>query len=648
MNPRQQVQVLLVEDDPSDVFALKKYFSELSEAEFELNDVGRLQDALNFLQTQSCEVLLLDLDLPDSQGVETFTRIHKAAPDIPVLVLARSDDETVDSFMLERGAQDYLVKTHLQAALLGKAIRYAMQRQHATVELRLQAARLRASEARFRSLVEAAIDAVFVVDTIGKVRYVNPAAGRMFSRTAEDLLSGGFPFPLLPGRATDIEITASDGKNRSAELRLSETEWDGERIRLAWLRDVTENKHTDEALARAEKMQALGTLAGGIAHDFNNILLSVSGNAKLALEELRQDNPAYDKVLEIAKAGSRAAALTKKIQSFSQRQETRHAVVQIQPILEGAFVLLRATLPARIEIRKNLPENLPAVSADTSQIQQIMVNLGTNAAEAIGERSGALEISASSVHLNGNSPALSANLPHGDYVKVSVTDTGTGIEKNNLSRVFEPFFTTKAPGRGTGMGLAIVHGIMKNHLGEVTVYSEVGKGTVFNLYFPAAAKESVDVRPATMPLKGTGQHILYVDDEEPLVLLITRTLKRLGYEVTGFTDPLEVLRALRQQPCKFHALITDLSMPQMSGTALAQEALQLCPNLPVIITSGYLRPQDQEVARRVGVKELILKPDTIEELGNVLHRLLAASQDTPQSPETEATRVGQSQRAGAT
>jgi CheY-like chemotaxis protein len=307
-------------------------------------------------------------------------------------------------------------------------------------------------------------------------------------------------------------------------------------------------------------------------------------------------------VLEIAKAGSRGAALTQKIWSFSHQQQMNRQVVQIDSAVEEALRRLRTILPARIEIKKNLPANLPAVSGDASQIQQIIMNLGSNAADAIGERCGTLEISASAIHLNGNGSAISAKLPHGDYVKLSVRDTGGGIDKKTMCRVFEPFFTTKAQGRGTGMGLAVVHGIMKNHLGEVTVYSEVGKGTVFNLYFPVAGEASLEIRSAPASPKGQGQRILYV---------------------------------------------TDLSMPQMSGTDLAQEALQICPSLPVILTSGYIRTQDQEVARQIGIRELILKPDTVEELGNVLHRLLTGDKDRPVSPEAlEFPPMRHSQRAG--
>lgn len=388
------------------------------------------------------------------------------------------------------------------------------------------------------------------------------------------------------------------------------------------IRYAMERHRMEQAMKRAEKLQAIGTLSGGIAHDFNNILLAVSGNARLALEQLPADHSAHSFVLEVAKAASRAVALTKKIQTFSQQHETQRRPMQLGPVVEEALSLLRAGLPQRFEICKSLPSGLPLIQADASQVHQLIINLATNAADAAGDKPGRLEISALPVRLNGNGSNLSAKLPSGNYVKLSVKDNGPGIEMAIQSRIFEPFFTTKTQGRGTGMGLAIVHGIMKNHLGEVTVYSEPGKGTTFNLYFPVSMEVPAEL-PARAPTPaGQGQRILYVDDEEPLVLLITRTLKRLGYQVYGFTNPLQALAELRKDPCSFHAVVTDLSMPQMSGTEFSQEVLHLCPHMPVIITTGYIRPQDQELAMKAGVRELILKPDTIEDLGNVLHRIL--------------------------
>ena len=510
------IRVLLVEDNASDVLMLKHHLSEVLGLHFTFEHVERLEEALAFLANQSCDLVLLDLGLPDSQGIETLTRARNQSQSVPIVVLTGLDSEEISLKALQDGAEDYLVKDQVQPSLLRRTIRYAMER------------------------------------------------------------------------------------------------------------------HRMEQMAiRAEKLQALGTLAGGIAHDFNNILLAVSGNAKLALEHLGQDNPAYTHVLEIAKAGSRAAALTRKILSFSRQRETNLRPMQLAPVVEEALSLLHPTWPAGFKVHKNFPSNLPLISADASQVHQIIINLTTNAVDALGDQFGHLEICASPIHVNGNAATLSAKLPPGNYVKLSVKDSGPGMDKQTLARAFEPFFTTKTQGRGTGMGLAIVHGIMKSHLGEVTAYSEPGKGTVFNLYFPVSDCATAEVvsEPAFVP-EGGGQHILYVDDEEPLVLLITRTLKRLGYRVSGYTNPLEALHALRQDPRTFQAVVTDLSMPQMSGTDFAREVLELCPAMPIVLTTGYIRPQDQELARSTGVKELVLKPDTVEDLGIVLHRLLSGTPPT--------------------
>jgi signal transduction histidine kinase/ActR/RegA family two-component response regulator len=385
---------------------------------------------------------------------------------------------------------------------------------------------------------------------------------------------------------------------------------------------IAARKHTEAVLRRSEKLQALGTLAAGIAHDFNNILLTVSGNAKLALSDLPPDHAAYISVAEIAKASSRAISLVKKIAAFSRPQTVNRQAMQLVPVVEEAISMLRATLPAQIKIHCEFSSDLPHILADPSQVHQIIVNLAVNAADAMGDRPGVLDVRACAVRLNGQTETLSSSLASGDYVRLTVRDNGAGMDKKTVGRVLEPFFTTKPQGRGTGMGLAIVYGIMKEHLGEVTIASELGKGTIVDLYFPVSQGALVEAPAPPPPISGQREHILYVDDEEPLVFLVSRLLTRMGYQVTGLTDPREALRLLGQRPSDFQVLVTDLSMPRMSGIDLAYEAMKICPQISVIVTTGYIRPQDEEEARRIGVGDLILKPDAVEELGSALHRLL--------------------------
>jgi signal transduction histidine kinase len=266
-------------------------------------------------------------------------------------------------------------------------------------------------------------------------------------------------------------------------------------------------------------MEALGTLAGGVAHDFNNILMAISGNAELAMTELPADHPVRPNLDRIDKASTRASHLVRQILTFSRQQPPARAVIPLAREVEEAVKLLQATLPARIEIRSEYLPDVPPVSADPTQVHQILMNLGTNSAHAIGESSGIIELRLEGVDISGDWSEVTGGLPPGRYARLSVRDNGCGMDKATLARAFEPFFTTKGVGKGTGLGLSVVHGIMKNHGGAVTVYSEVGKGTAFRLYFPAAERvlESAEAPPRLgrqQAPPGSGERILYVDDEE--------------------------------------------------------------------------------------------------------------------------------------
>jgi signal transduction histidine kinase len=391
--------------------------------------------------------------------------------------------------------------------------------------------------------------------------------------------------------------------------------------------DLTTRRQAEEALHHAQKIEALGTLAGGIAHDFNNILLAIAGNTRLAMQELPTDHPVQSGLAEIAKASARATDLVNRILTFSRQSECRREVMQLQPAVEEALKLLRATLPAMIEIAANFCEGLPPARADAMQIHQIIINLVTNAAHAIGDgAAGSITVSLDEVHV-AQSDALTPELKAGRYVRLSVSDTGCGMDKATLDRVFDPFFTTKPVGRGTGLGLSVVDGIMRSHEGSVIVSSEPGKGSTFRLYFPALdAPLAVEATRARCDFTGSqvqghGRRVMYIDDEEALVYLMTRVLQKSGYQVTGFSDAEQALQALRDRPRDFDVIVTDLSMPGMSGFHVARAIRQIRDDLPVVITSGYVRAEDRETAKEVGVRDLVLKPDTVEELAGALEKV---------------------------
>jgi len=387
-----------------------------------------------------------------------------------------------------------------------------------------------------------------------------------------------------------------------------------------------ERQRAQAQLRQAQRVESLGTLAGGIAHDFNNVLAAVGGNASLAARLLPADHPVQKHLDRIGRAANRATDLVHRILTFSRQQEPAWAVVKLPPIAEEVLKLLRATLPAAIDIRTRFAPDVPPVRADASQIHQVVMNLGTNAAQAMAG-TGVLDVLLESVTLTeGGALAL----PPGRYARLSVCDTGCGMDRATQERIFEPFFTTKQVGQGTGLGLSVVHGIVKTHGGAITVDSRPGAGTTFSVYLPAARTDVADPAPApALDARGHGEHILYVDDDEAIVYVATLILERLGYRVTGCADPLHALREFRARPDAFAALVTALAMPGASGIELAQLVRQLRPDLPIVLTAGYIRPEDSLAAERLGGLDVIVKPSIVTDLGPTLHRLLSTISRPP-------------------
>jgi CheY-like chemotaxis protein len=338
------------------------------------------------------------------------------------------------------------------------------------------------------------------------------------------------------------------------------------------------------------------------------------------MEDVPPEAAVQRRLAEINKASGRAADLVRRILAFSRQQEVSRQVRPLQPIVEETLQLLRATLPAMIAIRTRFAAGVPDIIADAAHIQQILMNLGTNAAYAMDERGGLLEVQIDAVTMDAASARLSPDLHVGPYVRLSVSDNGHGMDGATLARLFEPFFTTRPPGQGTGLGLSVVHGIMQRHDGAIIVDSAPGHGTTVHLYFPAAAPAAAPPEPPE-DQPGAGAQVLYVDDEAALVALAAQTLERLGYHVTTCTDPMQALQTFRARPYDFDAVLTDLAMPGMSGLELARALLDIRPEVPIILSSGYVRPQDQTAAQRLGIRAMIPKPHTVKELAQALHCL---------------------------
>jgi PAS domain S-box-containing protein len=396
--------------------------------------------------------------------------------------------------------------------------------------------------------------------------------------------------------------------------------------------DITERKQVEETLREreeqlrhAQKMEAIGTLAGGIAHDFNNMLGIIMGYCELAQLSLPAGQVALNYLAQMFKASEQAKDLVQQILTFSRQSEHDLKPVQLQPLLAETLELLDATLPATIELRQDLDPHAPAVLADPTQIHQLMMNLGTNAWHAMQARGGILSVTLTSVLVDAELAQTNPDLHTGQYVRLIVSDTGHGMERATLERMYDPFFTTKDPGKGTGLGLAVVHGVVKIHHGAIAVASAPGQGTTFTFYFPAlTGVPALPEVPANLANPGGQAHILFVDDEKPLAELSQMLLEQMGYQVTVQTSSLAALEAFRAHGDTFDLVITDQTMPCLSGVELAKTMLDERPSLPILLITGYSDALSPELVQALGIREMLMKPYTGQTLRQAIRRALTS------------------------
>ncbi len=538
---------------------------------------------------------------------------------------------------------------------------------------------LHASERRLEAVINSALDAIICVDQDRRITVFNPTAAALFLCTREDAIGSplerflpdaeqAFALAQLTTQAVLGEITArtATGRELAVEVSLSfERHAEGETTTV-FARDLTGRKKAEQhrneleaQLRESQKMQAMGTMAGGIAHDFNNILGAILGNVDLAKADCGPGSPVLESLLEIEKAGRRARDLVRQILTFSRNEPPKRTAVAVDEVVRDTAQLVRVTLPPAVELRVELDPHLPAMLADATQVEQALLNLCTNAVHALGESRGTVLVGASCLvpdHRLGDRLGLA----HGTYVALSVTDNGPGIDAATQLRIFEPFFTTKPVGQGTGLGLAVVHGVMRTHGGAVDVDSAPGQGSRFTLYFPAEPAHPPALEPAAAPEPAAPEpspvaeapateaavltaamqpqrqrHVMYVDDDEALVFLVQRLLKRRGYRVSTFTDPHAAAAALREAPAAYDLVVTDYNMPGYCGVDLVREAKQIRPDLPVALASGYVTTEIERAALAEGASALIHKPNDVEELCATVDRLAHAP--APPAPPADGT-----------
>ncbi|MFZ5761639.1 MAG: ATP-binding protein [Thermodesulfobacteriota bacterium] len=391
--------------------------------------------------------------------------------------------------------------------------------------------------------------------------------------------------------------------------------------------DVTERVSLEKQLRQAQKMEAIGTLAGGIAHDFNNILAAIIGYAELAMIDADQGQPVTSHLVEIRRAGDRARELVGQILTFSRQTETRPRPMLVQPVIKEALKLLRASLPAEIEIRQRIDQEAGRIMADPLQIHQCFMNLCVNATQAMRERGGVLEVELAAEELRAEALPSGYGLTAGRYLRLTVRDTGHGMGPETMGRIFEPFFSTRTRDEGSGLGLSVVHGIVKGHGGGIRVESARGEGTAISLYFPllhaVAAEDGASVVVAAATAAGHGERVLLVDDEPQLVAMEQRILEYLGYRVTATASSSEALALFTAQPAAFDLVVTDQSMPHITGVELARQLLALRPGLPVVLCTGFSETVSEEQAKAMGIRGYAMKPLSVNDLAAACRHALA-------------------------
>lgn len=521
--------------------------------------------------------------------------------------------------------------------------RQALQASAAALQERNE--ELQQSKDRLASIINSSLDAIVCVDQNHLITIFNPTAAALFqcptlqalgcplSRFLPDVVQT-LSYAQFTTHAQLGELTGltSAGKSIAIEASVSfERHPDGDTTTI-FARDLTARKKIEahrnmleSQLRESHKMQAVGTMAGGIAHDFNNIIGAILGNVELAKQDAGNASPALISLNEIDKAGRRARDLVRQILTFSRNESPKRVPIQLADVVQETVRLLKVALPPTVEMQVTIDPETPAVLADATQVEQALLNLCTNAIQAIGAKRGSVNIELGYKLHNEAPQAERRGGARGPHVSLAVRDTGSGIDPDTLQRIFEPFFTTKPVGQGTGLGLAVVHGIMRTHLGTVDVQSTTDSGSLFTLYFPVANAAAVPVMvepPKPKAVQGMGKHVMYVDDDEALVFLVDRALTRKGFAVSTFTDPRLAAEALRANPKDFDLLVTDYNMPGYCGLDLLKEARLIRPELPVALASGYVTPEIEASALAEGARALIHKPNDVDELVETVQRLI--------------------------
>ena len=629
------------------------------------------RQGLSMAISEKPDTILLDVHMPELDGFEVLMVLknNPGTAYIPVVILTAMKTAPRHRVKaLEMGAEAFLTKpineaelaAQVKAMLRIKKAEDLMRKEQMMLQDELKdrvlelervnalllneikehektEKNLRESETRFQKVFNSQLEAIFILEngTEARILDCNSAVLGTFGYDRNNLIGSTMEFLFVSSiqkqafidmlrpaleksgflKEVNFSMKRRDNTVFPAEISVLEMRNDnGDKENwIVTVRDLTERKELEASLQQAQKMESIGTLAGGIAHDFNNILSPLIGFAEILQMDLEKDSPEQDNVAEVLKAAFRAKDLVRQILTFSRQSSHEQQPLKLQPILNEVAKLLKASIPKTILIRTEIEKGCGLVKADPTEIHQIVMNLATNAYHAMEEKGGAMVISLKQVRVDGNDPGLS-NLNPGDYACLVIEDTGTGIDPAIKKRLFDPYFTTKETGKGTGLGLAVVQGIVQKCHGQTRISSQQGKGTAVEVFFPVVSKpDDTKTCEEIRPLPGGNEHVLLVDDEKAITRFQSRVLNRLGYQVTECTDSRRALDIFKANPMAYDLLISDMTMPHLTGERLAEEIMAMRPGFPVILCTGFSERISVKKAEKMGIQGFLMKPvDRVE------------------------------------